>query len=171
MKRFKVFQITLYAIFFICVYALALFIGRVLELTLLLTSYFALRYTFVKTWHADTTLKCITTSIVVFWIAESFVLPKEISILCSIMFGFLITFALYLIQDYLDLKCPPLTLRDLDKERLDILVKRYKLNDLARTRLSMRYIDKMTCRQIAENENVELEAIETYFRRLKKRLK
>lgn len=161
----------MYAIFFICVYALALLLGKVLELTLILASYFALRYTFVKTWHARTTMKCIVTSIIVFWVLELFVLPKEISILCSIIFGFLISYGLYLLQDYLDLKFPPLTLKDLDENRLDILVKRFNLNELAKTRLRMRYIDKMTCQEIATIECVELKAIEEYFRRLRKRLK
>lgn len=171
MKKFRIFQISLYAIFFICVYSLGLFLDKVLELTLILASYFTLRYTFVKTWHAKQTMKCIVTSIVVFWLTELFVLPKEISILCSIVFGFLITYALYLIQDYLDLKYPPLTLKDLDEERLDNLVKKYKLSNLAKTRLKMRYIDKKTCQEIANIEFVELKTIEEYFRLLKKRLK
>lgn len=160
----------MYAIFFICVYALALLLGKVLELTLILASYFSLRYTFVKTWHARTTMKCIVTSIIVFWVSELFVLPKEISILCSIIFGFLISYGLYLLQDYLDLKFPPKTLYDLDEEKLDILVRKYKLSNDARNRLKMRYIDKMTCRQIAEIENVDLKSIETFMSRIKKRL-
>ena len=171
MKRFRLFQFSLYAIFFICVYLLSLFLGRVLELTLILASYFALRYTFVKTWHARSTLKCIITSIMVFWIAELFVIPKEISILCSVMFGYLISYGLYLIQDYIDLKYPSTDLYDLTEEKLELLVKKYKLSDLAKTRLKMRYIDKMTCQKIADIENVELATIETHFSRIKKRLK
>ena len=171
MKKFRLFQFSLYTIFFICVYALGLLLGRVLELTLILASYFTLRYTFVKTWHAKQTLKCIITSIIVFWVTEVFVLPKEISILCSIVFGFLITYDLYLLQDYLDLKFPPLTLKDLDEDRLDNLVKKYSLTEVAYNRLKMRYIEKMTCQQIATLECVELKTIEEYFRLLKKRLK
>ena len=171
MKKFKLFQISLYAIFFILVYALGLFLGRVLELTLVLASYLTLRYTFVKTWHAKTTMKCIVSSIITFWVAETFTLPKEISILCSIIIGYLISYCLYLLQDYLDLKFPPLNLKELNEEKLEILVKKYNISDLGKTRLKMRYIDKMTCRQIAQIESVELETIEMYFIRLKKRLK
>lgn len=171
MKRFKLFQFSIYAIFFIAVYLVAFCIGKILELTLILASYFALRYTFAKTWHASTTLKCIITSIVTFWVAEIFTLPKEISILCSIIFGFLISYGLYLIQDYLDLRIPPKPLTDLTEETLDKLVKKHDLSELARTRLRMRYINKLNNRQIAEIENVELATIEEYFRRIKKRFK
>lgn len=171
MKRFRLFQFSLYAIFFISVYLLGFILGKELELTLILISYFSLRYTFVKTWHAKTTMKCITTSIIVFWIAESFVLPTEISILCSVVFGFLITYGLYILQDYLELKNPPITLNNLTEERLELLVKKYNLTELAKNRLKMRYIDKMSCRKIAEIENVELRTIEEHFRWLRKRLK
>lgn len=125
----------------------------------------------MKTWHAKQTMKCIITSIVVFWLTELFVLPKEISILCSIVFGFLITYALYLIQDYLDLKFPPTKLIELDEGKLEGLVKKYNLTEVAYNRLKMRYIEKMTCQQIATLECVELKSIEEYFRLLKKRLK
>ena len=75
-----------------------------IEASFILISFFALRYTFIKTYHNKSAGMCTFISIAIFWIAIPITLPIRISLFAGVVIGFIICFICYLVQDYLDKK-------------------------------------------------------------------
>lgn len=85
---------------------LTFFYGTYLEIIICMASFMSLRYCFPKTYHCNTLFKCMSTTAVIFWIANIYMIAIgiHISILINILVGLLIGYILYLVQDYIDLK-------------------------------------------------------------------
>lgn len=84
--------------------ACAWLFGKWIEASFILVSFFALRYTFVKTYHNKSAGMCTFISIAIFWIAIPVTLPIKTSLFAGVITGFIICFICYLVQDYADKK-------------------------------------------------------------------
>lgn len=77
---------------------------KYIETAFLFVAFISLRYCFPKTFHSKSVYRCVFYSIVVFWIGIPHTLPIAISLFSSVIIGFIITFILYKIADYVDYK-------------------------------------------------------------------
>ncbi len=102
--KFRLFQISTYALVFAAIILMALLTGKYIETVGLFISFVALRYTFSKTYHSNSFWTCIAISIIIFIIAILFVPKINLSILACIVFGLLIDFIAYKYKDYQDNK-------------------------------------------------------------------
>lgn len=103
---FKLFVTLVVSIQFPINMLITYFYGTYIEIILCMLSFFSLRYTFPKTYHSNTLLRCMTTTAIIFWIANIYmvVIGINISILVNIIVGLLIGYVAYIYQDYIDLK-------------------------------------------------------------------
>lgn len=103
---FKLFVALVVSIQFPINMLITYFYGTYIEIILCMVSFFCLRYTFPKTYHSNTLLRCMTTTAIIFWIANIYmvVIGINISILVNIIVGLLIGYVAYIYQDYIDLK-------------------------------------------------------------------
>jgi hypothetical protein len=93
------------------------------------------------------------------------------SVLINVVLGFAVGYVLYLVKDYLDLKYPPKNLRNITIDELKVLCEKFNISELGFNRLKLRYIDKMTMKEIAHIENIEVKSVEMFFARIRERLK
>ena len=103
LKIFKIFVITIqFPINMVITY----FYGTYIEIIICMLSFTSLRYTFPKTHHCNKLSKCMTTTALIFWVANIYmiVIGRNISILINVLVGLLIGYLAYLYQDYIDLK-------------------------------------------------------------------
>ena len=100
--KFRLFQISTYALVFSAIILMAFLTGKYIETTGLFIAFVSLRYAFEKTYHSDSFWACIIISIIVFFIAILFVPDKNISLLACIVFGLIIDFIAYKHKDYAD---------------------------------------------------------------------
>ena len=103
---FKLFVALVVSIQFPINMVITYFYGTYIEIILCMLSFFCLRYNFPKTYHSNTLLRCMTTTAIIFWIANIYmaVVGINISILVNIIVGLVIGYVAYLYQDYIDLK-------------------------------------------------------------------
>lgn len=101
---FRIFQLTLYIIFLSVSLLIAYILNSLLEVIFGIIVFTGTRYLFSKTYHADSTSKCLILSILVF-VIYAIITPKiNISLLSSVLLGYLISLCLYYIEDYIELK-------------------------------------------------------------------
>ena len=101
---FRIFQLTLYTIFLSITLLIAYILNSLLEVIFGIIVFSTTRYLFDKTYHADSTSKCLILSILVFT-GYALITPKlNISILSNVMLGYLISLVLYYIEDYIETK-------------------------------------------------------------------
>lgn len=93
----------LFILFAIPVVAFAVIFDKYIEAIFLFVCFVTIRYSFPKTFHS-TKYKCVFYSIMMFWGMIYVVIPKEISLLCSVFVACFTCYILYLIRDYLDMK-------------------------------------------------------------------
>lgn len=101
--KFRLFQVSTYAIVFASLIIMALVTGKYIETIGIFVSFVALRDCFGKTYHSKSFSKCILISVIVFVFAITFVPPKNLTVLFCIVFGFVIDFIAYKYKDYLDI--------------------------------------------------------------------
>lgn len=102
--QFWAIRIALYLIFLIINLAYALFINKSFELIIVLIAYTVLRWCFPTTWHHHKTLNCICYSTIGFCIFTTFTISINISLFGGVLTGYLVSYALYIIQDRIDTK-------------------------------------------------------------------
>ena len=164
-------------VFFIIVYGLLVFIAsfsnHIVEMTIIVFCFHIFRDKDSKTYHAlyGTDVECFVESILTFGIVSLFEFSFTQSIYCSIMVAYLISSIAYFLQDYIDYKVSTNKLNNLTIETLDGICIKYNISELGKRRLKLKYIDKLTNKEIASLESVELDSIEEYFRTIRKRLK
>jgi hypothetical protein len=180
MFGFYVYKYSLYSIVYIGIALAGIINAKYLETLFLFISFVALRYCFPKTFHCKNVWHCVFWSIVVFWVGIPSVLPVSISIFFSVIVGYLITYFLYLIEDYIEkkefhMKHTNFTLENATREQIEHICKslhytRDKI-DLA----IMFFVDKLSNKQVFEymcNHRlyVEYDTILQYRYRMKKDL-
>ena len=103
---FKLFVALVVSIQFPINMVITYFYGTYIEIILCMLAFFCLRYNFPKTYHSNTLLRCMTTTAIIFWTANIYmvVVGINISILVNIIVGLVIGYVAYLYQDYIDLK-------------------------------------------------------------------
>lgn len=89
---------------FSLVFLTAYIFNKYVEAVVYLTSFFCLRYKFKTTFHYESVFYCIVTTIALFVLSIIFSPPVTISLLGSVLFGFVDTWALWFIQDRFDHK-------------------------------------------------------------------
>lgn len=152
--KFNLFKYGYYALIYLAIGICAIINDKILEAVFLFICYLALRYLFPKTWHSNNFYLCICTSISCFWIAITFLFPINVSILFSVVFGFVIGLILYLIQDYLDLK-NRFTIKKfeitkgMNKEKLKDICERFELSELETQILTYFYCDRLSLTKIS----------------------
>lgn len=104
MLGFYIYKYSLYSIIYLGIILCAIVYGKYVETLFVFICFLSLRYCFPKTFHCPIVYNCVFWSIEIFWIAVPNTLPITISIFSSVIIGFLMTYILYLIQDYFDLK-------------------------------------------------------------------
>ena len=93
----------LFILFAIPVVVFAALFGKLIEAIFLFVCFVTIRYSFPKTFHS-TKYKCVFYSIMMFMGMIYVVIPKSISLVCSVFVASLACYILYLIKDYNDLK-------------------------------------------------------------------
>ena len=120
MFGFYLFKYSLYSIIYLGIAVAGVLNQKYIETAFLFIAFVALRYCFPKTFHSKSVYRCVFWSIVIFWVAIPQTLPIAVSIFSSIVSGFLMTWVLYLIQDYLDCKVKTtLTIKDISLPTLE----------------------------------------------------
>lgn len=104
MFGFYLFKYSLYSIIYLGIAVAGVLNQKYIETAFLFIAFVALRYCFPKTFHSKSVYRCVFYSIVVFWIGIPHTLPIAISLFSSVIIGFIITFILYKIADYVDCK-------------------------------------------------------------------
>lgn len=120
MFGFYLFKYSLYSIIYLGIAVAGVLNQKYIETAFLFIAFISLRYCFPKTFHSKSVYRCVFWSIVIFWVAIPQTLPIAVSIFSSIVSGFLMTWGLYLIQDYLDCKVKTtLTIKDISLPTLE----------------------------------------------------
>lgn len=103
---FEIFKIFIITIQFPINMVITYFYGTYIEIIICMLSFLTLRYTFPKTYHASKLSKCMTTTAIMFWVANVYmiVVGINVSILTNVLIGLLLGYLAYLVQDYIDLK-------------------------------------------------------------------
>lgn len=104
MFGFYVFKYFWYSIIFISIGVAGFINQKYIETIFILATFFTLRYAFPKTFHHKDFYSCIALSIGIFWVAIPHTISISISLFGSVVVGFIMTYILYLIQDYIDKK-------------------------------------------------------------------
>ena len=158
---------------------LAIVLNKPFELFIYIISYTFIREEFTKAVHgkdftssyAKGIIYCRLITMAIQTISIIYLINIEVSryvnILCAVSLGALNFF----VKDYLEYHLVKTNLWLINEEILDNLCVKHNLSELSRKRMKMKYIDKMKNKEIAEFECVEVESIEEFFRKLKKRLK
>lgn len=94
------FSILIFSLVFLTAYIF----NKYIEAVVFLTSFFSLRYKFKTTFHYESVFYCIVTTIALFVLSVIFSPPLTISLLGSVLCGFVDTWALWFIQDRFDYK-------------------------------------------------------------------
>ena len=116
MFGFYAFKYGLYSIIYLGIAVCGLLNGKPVETAFLFVGFIALRYCFPKTFHSKSVYRCVFYSILIFAVAIPNTLPLCVSLFSSVLIGFLITYALYLIEDYVEFK----TKKELDIKDLTV---------------------------------------------------
>ena len=103
MLGFYVFKYSLYAIIYCGIILAGIINCKIIETFLLFVSFVALRYCFPKTFHAKNVYNCVFLSIFIFVVAIPNTNYIGSSLFSSIIIGFVMTYVLYLVEDYCDL--------------------------------------------------------------------
>lgn len=101
--KFRLFQISTYAIVFVAIALMAFLTGKYIETVGLFVAFVGIRYAFPKTYHSKSFWLCILISVIVFVVAILFVPNKNISVISCIIFGLIIDFIAYKYKDYKDM--------------------------------------------------------------------
>lgn len=94
---------------------------RLFEMIVVVLGFYLFRSLFGKQYHSKSLLNCSFVSIVVFTIISNIVMEFSVSILCSIVLSFLVTYISYLVRDYIDDKILIKELRKTDSKCLENL--------------------------------------------------
>lgn len=176
--KFKLFQISTYAIVFLTIGLMAFLTGKYIETVGLFVGFVWFRYAFDKTYHSNSFWLCILISVIVFVIAIIFIPNKHISILTCIIFGLIIDYIAYKIKDYNDLK---LSINEYTKPKIfstdscneDELVERCKELRLSEdnTNLAIEFFIKKTKQSIlADRLGINEKSVQIHKKRLKQKL-
>ena len=98
-------RVSVNVLFFVVIFFVGWLCDKLIETGLLLISFFIFRLAFDKVLHMNTITKCIKLTLSVFTIAITTLMPKEISLIMPIVFGFIICFIASKVQEYLDATC------------------------------------------------------------------
>ena len=103
---FEIFRICVVSIQFPINMIITYFYGTYFEIIICMLSFISLRYTFPKTYHSNKLSKCMTTTAIMFWLANAYmiIIGVNVSILINVLIGLLLGYLAYIIQDYIDLK-------------------------------------------------------------------
>ena len=101
---FYIFKYFWYSVIFAGIFVSAYFNYKIIESIFLFVAYLVLRYAFPKTFHHNNFYKCIFWSIATFWVAIPNTMPITLSLFSSVLIGFVITFILYKVEDYVETK-------------------------------------------------------------------
>ncbi len=171
--KFRLFQAYHYGIFFFALAIMAFLTGKYLETCGMFVSFFALRYTFEKTWHSKSFKICILVSVLIFVIAITFVPNKNTSLLSCVVFGLIIDYLAYKYKDYEDIRLElnkPFNVDTCTEAELLTRCREIGLSE-ENTNLAIEFFIKKTKqRTIAEMLCVEEHAISTRKLRLKQKL-
>lgn len=97
-------RVFLYLVFISAQIVIAYFLGRILELAIILISYTLLRWCYPKTWHHKQVLYCLLYSVAFFMILQRLSFPLSVSLFSGIAISILFTYYLYKFQCVLDAK-------------------------------------------------------------------
>ena len=158
---------------------LAYILNRPYELFVYVISYTFIRAEFSKAVHGkDFTssyvkgiIYCRLITMVVQAISIILLISVDISRYVNVLMGISLGIFNFFAKDYLEYHLVKTNLWLMNEQILEDLCVKHNLTDLAKNRLRMRYIEKKKIREIADIEKVEVESIEEFFRKLKKRLK
>lgn len=155
----------------VAIFTFAWFNNCIIEMLIIYVSFFVFRPKFEKQYHAKSTWLCTIYTIIIFYVVSLVTPNKSISVLAVVIFTFFINYVSFLVKDYIDLKYPPKTLKNITIEELQSLCNKFNISELGFNRLKLRYIDKKTMKEIAFIENIELKSVEMFFSRIRERLK
>lgn len=116
MFGFYLFKYSLYSAIFLGIAVCGLINGKLAETAFLFVAFITLRYCFPKTFHSKSFYRCAFYSVLIFAVAIPNTLPLCVSLFSSVLIGLLMTYALYLIEDYVEFK----TKKELDIKDLTI---------------------------------------------------
>ena len=171
--KFRLFQISTYAIVFSVIAAMAILTGKYIETTALFLTFVWFRNSFGKTWHSEFFRNCILISCILFIFTILFVPNKSISLFSCIIFSLVIDYTLYKYKDYEDIQKELNKPFNVDTCTLSELLTRCREIGLSEenTNLAVEFFIKKTKQsEIAEFLCVEEHAITTRKLRLKKKL-
>lgn len=158
---------------------LSYLLNKPFELFTYIISYTFIRNEFTKAVHGKdfTTsyvkgnIYCRIITMTVQLISIIFLINIEVSKYINVLLSITLGISNFFVKDYLEYHLVKTNLWLINDEILDALCIKHNLSNLAKTRLRMRYIEKKKIKEIAMIEGVEIESIEEFFRKLKKRLK
>ena len=128
LKTFIIVELPIHILIMSNVFMWAIILNKYIEAISYLIAYFVLRYKFDVTYHHRSPVVCILLTISMFVLSVIFVEPLYMSLFSSIIFAFLCSMILYLIQYILDLKEQnEITLFDLSKDELYKVIDNYIL--------------------------------------------
>lgn len=176
--KFKLFQISTYAIVFLAIGLMAFLTGKYIETVVLFVSFVWLRYAFPKTYHSNSFWLCILISIIVFIVAILFMPNKHLSLLTCIIFGLIIDYIAYKVKDCCDLKLSiqeftkpkPFSVDTCTEEELLARCKELHLSE-DNTNLAIEFFIKKTKQSILADElNINEKSVQVRKQRLKEKL-
>lgn len=144
MLGFYVFKYSLYAIIYCGIGIAGILNGKILETICLFISFVALRYCFPKTFHSSNVYHCVFWSIVIFVVGIPNTFDLGASLFSSVMIGCVMTFVLYIVQDYVELKTKAeRTVHTLAKDELIRFMDNSLLSAEEKSAIQFHLIDKL----------------------------
>lgn len=157
---------------------IALINGRPIECIIIYISFIISRNLFGNSFHAKTYWACTIVSWTVFWFLTSSVVPLNISIACSPLFGVGLSYIMHHVSYYFELKkfkqdhevSSTITLfKGMDEELLVEAAKKKGLNDTEIKYLKWKYVDKLKDEEIAYRMNYSISRARDYVNMAKKK--
>lgn len=152
--------------------------GRPIECLIIYLSFVITRNLFGNSFHAKTYWCCTIVSWTVFWFLTSSVIPLNISISCSPLFGVGLAYFMHHVAYYLELKrfkqdhevkVRVLLFKGMDEELLVENAKKKGLNDTEIKWLKWKYVDKLKDEEIAFKMNYSVSRARDYVNIAKKK--
>ena len=144
MFGFYLFKYSIYSVIYLGIAAAGIANQKYIETVFLFIAFISLRYCFPRTFHSKSVYRCAFYSIMIFWIAIPHVLPITVSLFSSVIVGFIMTWILYLVQDYVDFKTKSeKTIFDLTRHQLEDILANSLLSLEEKDAIQYKIIEKL----------------------------
>ena len=177
MKKYIIRDYIFYFIYLLIILTISYFLNKLVQMLMFVVLFECIQNAFSKRFHAETIIDkpitalrmCKIITIVVEILYLIYCKDLKVSIYNNLFVIFVMSFTNALLQFFCERTIINKTLLS-NLDNLNYLCDEFNITDLAKERLIMRYVKKMSIKEIAEIEFTEEETIKQSIRRSKRKM-